>query len=367
MKRTNPVQGTMFALILVLIALALAACVRPQKRDDTSELELEATAVYQPTSESVPESLQPTRPARLPTAEIQEIPTLQPESEPTPLPELTKEVVAAPISSSIVITAPLEGSLLDISNVVTVSGTGEGLPEGNVAVQVKDSDGNIKAATAAVLGGENVGLGGAGSWETTLSISEMPGDQGSIYAFSSSPADGSVLAEDSVEVSFIESAREPFVEINTPGAGEHVAVGPILVSGRGGGLFEGNVVVQAEDSYGRILLIQPTILQGDNVGIGGSGTWETTLSILAFPGAQIKIVAYSTSPQDGSEIASAKVDVIYGDLSGSVIHIVQLGENLFRISQQYGVSMDAIMAANGLPNVDQIYEGQQLIIPTLTQ
>jgi len=256
---------------------------------------------------------------------------------------------------------------LDITNVITVSGTGEGLPEGNVAVQVTDSDGNIVAATATVLSGENAGLGGAGSWETTLSISEWLGDQGSIYAFSSSPVDGSVLAEDSVDVLFIESAREPFVEINTPGAGEHVVIGPILVSGRGGGLFEGNVVVQAEDSYGRILLIQPTILQGDNVDIGGSGTWETTLSILAFPGAQIKVVAYSTSPQDGSVIASANVDVIYGDLSGSVIHIVQLGENLFRISLQYGVSIDAIMAANGLPNVDQIHEGQQLIIPTLTQ
>ncbi len=361
MKRAKPVNEITLAFTLALLALVLAACVRPLERDDPSESELEATAVFEPTTESAPESVEPTEVPPLPTAEIQESPTQQPEPEPTIVPEPT------PISSSIVITYPIDGSLLDITDVITVGGMGEGLPEGNVAVQVKDSDGNIVATTATTLSGENVGLGGAGTWETTIFISELPGDQGSIYAFSPSPADGSVLAEDSVEVSFIESAREPFVEINTPGAGEHVVVGPILVSGRGGGLFEGNVVVQAEDSNGRILLLQPTILQGDNVGTGGSGTWETTLSILAFPGSQIKIVAYSTSPEDGSIITSANVDVIYGELSGSVIHIVRLGENLFRISQQYGVSMDAIMAANGLPNVDQIYEGQQLIIPTLTQ
>jgi hypothetical protein len=351
----------MLAFTLALLALALAACVRPLERDDAAELEHEATAVFKPTTESAPESVKPTEATQLPTAEIQEMPTQQPEPEPTAIPEPT------PISSSIVITTPIEGSLLDITDVITVSGTGEGLPEGNVAVQVKDFDGNIMAMTATTLSGENAGLGGAGKWKTTISISELPGEQGSIYAFSSSPADGSVLAEDSIGVSFIESAREPFVEINTPGMGEQLVVGPILVSGRGGGLFEGSVVVQAEDSHGRILLIQPTILQGNNVGLGGSGTWETTLSLRAFPGSQIKIVAYSTSPEDGSVIASANIDVIYGVLSGSVIHIVQLGENLFRISLQYGVSMDAIMAANGLPNVDQIYEGQQLIIPTLTQ
>ena len=367
MKRTNAVKGIMLVFTLTSLVLALAACVRPLERNDASQEDFEATAVFAPTSESVPESLQPTKPARLPTSEIQEIPTLQPENEPTPLPELTEEVVAAPISSSIVITTPIEGSLLDITNVITVSGTGEGLPEGNVAVQAKDSDGNIVAATAAVLSGENAGLGGAGSWETALSISEWLGDQGSIYAFSSSPVDGSVLAEDSVEVLFIESATEPFVEINTPGAGEKLVEGPILISGRGGGLFEGTVVVQAEDQNGNILLIQPLILQGDNVGMGGSGSWETTMSISAFPGSSIKIVAYSTSPQDGSVIASTSVDVIYGESTGSVIHIVQLGETLYRISLQYGVPMQEIMTANGLPNADQIYAGQQLIIPAPTQ
>jgi LysM repeat protein len=44
------------------------------------------------------------------------------------------------------------------------------------------------------------------------------------------------------------------------------------------------------------------------------------------------------------------------------IHIVQPGENLFRISLRYGVTVQAIQAANGL-NSYIIYVGQALVIP----
>ncbi len=45
-----------------------------------------------------------------------------------------------------------------------------------------------------------------------------------------------------------------------------------------------------------------------------------------------------------------------------IIHIVQPGENLFRIGLKYGVSLTAIMEANGLADTT-IYVGQRLIIP----
>ncbi|HEX2908859.1 MAG TPA: LysM peptidoglycan-binding domain-containing protein [Phototrophicaceae bacterium] len=45
------------------------------------------------------------------------------------------------------------------------------------------------------------------------------------------------------------------------------------------------------------------------------------------------------------------------------VHVVQPGENLFRIALQYGVGMDAIAQANGISNTAQIYAGQQLVIP----
>jgi LysM repeat protein len=44
-------------------------------------------------------------------------------------------------------------------------------------------------------------------------------------------------------------------------------------------------------------------------------------------------------------------------------HTVQIGDNLTKISQQYGVSVQEIMAANGLTNADLISVGQVLIIP----
>src|SRR5690606_15650562 len=44
-------------------------------------------------------------------------------------------------------------------------------------------------------------------------------------------------------------------------------------------------------------------------------------------------------------------------------HVVQLGENLFRISLRYGVSMDAIMRANNIYYPNLIFAGQVLTIP----
>ena len=48
----------------------------------------------------------------------------------------------------------------------------------------------------------------------------------------------------------------------------------------------------------------------------------------------------------------------------STVHVVQPGENLFRIALRYGVTVDALAAVNGLSNVSHIYVGQRLVIPT---
>ena len=47
-------------------------------------------------------------------------------------------------------------------------------------------------------------------------------------------------------------------------------------------------------------------------------------------------------------------------------HIVQPGETLYVIAQQYGVTVDEIVALNSLTNPDQLQVGQQLIIPQST-
>ncbi len=49
--------------------------------------------------------------------------------------------------------------------------------------------------------------------------------------------------------------------------------------------------------------------------------------------------------------------------SGETFHTVQAGENLYRISLRYGVTMQALMQANGLTNPNLVYVGQQLRVP----
>ncbi len=46
-------------------------------------------------------------------------------------------------------------------------------------------------------------------------------------------------------------------------------------------------------------------------------------------------------------------------------HVVLPGENLFRIAESYGVSVNSIAEANDIANTWRIYVGQSLIIPTL--
>lgn len=45
------------------------------------------------------------------------------------------------------------------------------------------------------------------------------------------------------------------------------------------------------------------------------------------------------------------------------VHVVQPGENLFRIAQQYGLTTDALAAANGIVDTSRIFAGQSLVIP----
>jgi LysM repeat protein len=58
--------------------------------------------------------------------------------------------------------------------------------------------------------------------------------------------------------------------------------------------------------------------------------------------------------------------IIPGTSPGSgqtVTHVVQPGENLFRIALKYGTTVEAIAAANSIVNPALIFAGQELIIP----
>ncbi|MCE7949375.1 MAG: LysM peptidoglycan-binding domain-containing protein [Chloroflexi bacterium CFX4] len=51
---------------------------------------------------------------------------------------------------------------------------------------------------------------------------------------------------------------------------------------------------------------------------------------------------------------------------GGTTYVVKPGDTLFRIALQHGVSVDAIVAANNLPNRSVVYVGQVLTIPGMT-
>jgi len=48
---------------------------------------------------------------------------------------------------------------------------------------------------------------------------------------------------------------------------------------------------------------------------------------------------------------------------GNVVHVVKRGETLFSIARHYGVGVEAIRAANNIADPSRIYVGQRLVIP----
>ena len=50
--------------------------------------------------------------------------------------------------------------------------------------------------------------------------------------------------------------------------------------------------------------------------------------------------------------------------TGTVTHVVQRGENLFRIALRYGTTVQAIASANGIANSGLVHVGQTLTIPS---
>jgi heat shock protein HslJ len=122
------------------------------------------------------------------------------------------------------------------------------------------------------------------------------------------------MAEDAVDVSLGENSAVPvFLEIESPADGATVDIsGPVVVSGRGAGLPEGNVVVRALDAGEQVLDEQPATLKGPDVASGGPGTWSAKLRVDVAPGSAGRITAFSPSPV-GGHAASATIHVTYGE------------------------------------------------------
>ncbi len=80
--------------------------------------------------------------------------------------------------------------------------------------------------------------------------------------------------------------------------------------------------------------------------------------------AGIQVVGQSTVVPPASTTAPQAVDTTAAPAMGeATVHVVQAGDTLSVIAEQYGVPVDAISAANGITDVNSIRPGQELTIP----
>ncbi len=119
------------------------------------------------------------------------------------------------------------------------------------------------------------------------------------------------------------------------------------------------------------------ILVGQKVNIPGCGT----TGVFPPPTSQ-PTQAFDASAQFGTggttlgpvvQVQTSDGQIVQGQLVNSgqgggttfagTTHVVQQYETLFQISQQYGVSVTSIAAANGIANINRIIMGDTLVIP----
>jgi uncharacterized lipoprotein YbaY len=95
---------------------------------------------------------------------------------------------------------PADGSVVNTTDPIPVSGTGTGLFENNVVVRALDQDGNVLAEQVTTLDASETG--GSGSWAVELSVSVNPGTVGQIVAVSPDPSGSQPVASSKVGVTY---------------------------------------------------------------------------------------------------------------------------------------------------------------------
>jgi hypothetical protein len=228
---------------------------------------------------------------------------------------LSAGIAGAQTGAAISITSPAPGAVLPNLNAITVIGTGTALFENSLVVQALDQGGGILSQQPVTTDAPEVG--GTGSWQATLAVSVAPGTPGVIRAFATSPNDGSVVAEAMINVTYGSAPLPSVITITTPTNGTILPnVGSFAVAGSATNVFEGTVVVQARDAANNVLAQIAVI--ADGAALGGTGNWQGSLSVNVAAGTNGNIRAFAESPMDGSVVAEAVVNVIYGAIPADV-------------------------------------------------
>jgi hypothetical protein len=297
--------------IALLAPLALlVACVAPGDGTATATVSGQGQAVEtaQPTA-TAPEKPTPTETAVPPTAVVATPTAVATVPQNTPTQGST-----APASGPLVkISVPVSRTVMSLGEPLVIRGIGRALFEGHLMVEVLNNRGEVLAEEPTMVQAEDAGTGGEGPWSVRLPLDVKEGTWGLVYAFSTSAKDGSVVAADAVPVVLGAADTDMYVTITRPFPFSVLSRKEMRLRGTGAGLFEGNVVVQAQTEAGELLTETATTLRGNAVGMGGAGTWEVQLTVEVPQGTQGRVVAFSTSPRDGSIEAYFAIPVTFGE------------------------------------------------------
>ena len=137
-----------------------------------------------------------------------------------------------------------------------------------------------------------------------------------------------------------------------------VFLGPLVPASAQGGNTH---TVQSGENLFRIALRYNTTVESL---VAANGLADPTRiyagQVLVIPDATTPVtvpIDSAPAPIDPAPVSAPQVN------QAAVYHIVQRGETLASIGRIYGISWADIAAANGLANPNQIYGGQQLLIP----
>lgn len=222
------------------------------------------------------------------------------------------------------ITSPANFS--GVGTAFTVSGEGEGLFEGNVVVEVFDTEANLLFSGFATVTASEVG--GRGPWSLDVDLGAVPeATRIVVNAYSTEPNEGEIIAHDAVMLAANSQFGLPYIDITSPLSGEDVAELPLRVEGTAGALFENSFVLQVTDLDMNILAETPVQFAAPDIGL--SGPWEAELDFTVEPGARLVINAYALSMADGEGIVASDLSIVTVDamrLPFERALIVQVGD-----------------------------------------
>lgn len=203
------------------------------------------------------------------------------------------------------ITAPENFS--GVGTAFTVSGEGEGLFEGNVIVEVFDTEANMLFSGFATVTADEVG--GRGPWSLDIDLGAVPESTRIVVnAYSTEPSEGEIDAHDAVTLSANSQFGLPYIDIISPLSGEDVTGLPLRVEGTAGALFENSFVLQVTDFDMNVLAETPIQFAAPDIGL--SGPWEAELDFTAEPGTRLVINAYALSMADGEGIVASDLSIV---------------------------------------------------------